>query len=126
MLVCIRNPKETMVPKQELATFEWKQLYYELSHNNEKVCMIPGLTSTTFIMLVFGVSLFVVTLFLPSLLRSRKSRNGKSKAALKDCVAHRPQARLVVLDEMDDGVELDQALLKKVEDVISVLPNLET
>jgi len=115
-----------MVPKQELATFEWKQLYYELSHINEKVCMIPGLTSTTFIMLVFGVSLFVVTLFLPSLLRSRKSRNGKSKAALKDCVAHRPQARLVVLDEMDDGVELDQALLKKVEDVISVLPNLET
>ncbi len=90
--------------------------------------MISNPTPTTLILLLFGVSAFIFILLLPALLELKRPKDAGPRIITDGIViTQRFQARgaipLASIEEEKFG--LDQTIVKKIADVIAVLPNLE-
>lgn len=87
--------------------------------------MIPSLTSTTFAMLVFGVFAFIFIMLLPALLELKKPRDAGPRKILENTIVPLTQTQIIMLEKGEEKIVLDQPVMKKLVDVISILPNLE-
>ncbi|MDI6846567.1 MAG: hypothetical protein QMD23_00310 [Candidatus Bathyarchaeia archaeon] len=90
--------------------------------------MIPPLTSTTLITLCFGVLIFIFIMFLPALLELKKPKDAGPRMILND-VAVLQQLQIVQkipIANMEEDLRFDQTVVKKIANVIAMLPNLET
>lgn len=86
--------------------------------------MIPGLTSTL-AMLIFGVSAFIFVMLLPALLELKKPKDAGPRKIMEDADIPESLTQMAMLERAEERIEVDQTLLKKIADIISVLPNLE-
>ena len=87
--------------------------------------MSEGLTSTL-AMLIFGASAFIFIMLLPAILELKKPKDAGPRKIMEDADIPRSLTQLAMLERTGGKIELDQTALKKLADVISVLPNLET
>ena len=78
---------------------------------------------TSFIIMVFGASAFILIMFLLVLLELKKPRDAGSKKIMNRLVACQVYAKIVSL-EVDEEA-FDQAIVTRVSEIIAALPNLE-
>jgi hypothetical protein len=83
--------------------------------------MIPNPTPTTFIMLIFGVSTFILIMLLPAFLELKKPRDAGPRTIMNNIIAI-PQLPTIMEDEKPI---LDPTLYQKIAEILVVLPNLE-
>jgi hypothetical protein len=87
--------------------------------------MLENLALTTFVALAFGVVIFILLMFLPALLELRKPRDAGPRKIMDDIIIGESQMKIASIEKSEE-IEIDQALVKKMANVLSVLPNLET
>jgi len=88
--------------------------------------MIPNQTPTTFIMLTIGALTFIFIMFLPALLELKKPKDAGPRLIMKDVPIMRSKMReAILITNMEEEQKSDQTLIRKIADVIAVLPNLE-
>ncbi|MDH5460455.1 MAG: hypothetical protein OEY95_05640 [Candidatus Bathyarchaeota archaeon] len=90
--------------------------------------MITPPTSTTLITLCFGVLIFIFIMFLPALLELKKPKDAGPRMILND-VSVLQQLQIVQkipIANMEEDLRFDQTVVKKIANVIAMLPNLET
>jgi hypothetical protein len=78
-----------------------------------------------FIMLFSGVVIFILIMFLPAFLELRRPNDSGPRRIGENAAPDRHKMQLASL-ERTERYEVDQAVLKKVASILSVLPNLET
>lgn len=78
-----------------------------------------------FVSIAFGVMIFILLLFLPALFELRNPRDAGPRKIMSETVDSENQMKITSM-ERNEEIAVDQALLKKVASVISVLPDLET
>jgi len=89
--------------------------------------MVPNLTPTMFIMLILGVSTFIFIMLLPALLELKRPKDAGPRAIMENASAIQFQIReSILMVDVEEEQRFDQALVKKIADVIAVLPSLET
>jgi len=89
--------------------------------------MIPNPTPTTFIILILGVLSFIFVMLLPALLELKKPKDAGPRLIMNDVPVLQPQMReSILIVNVEEDHRLDQTLVKKIADIIAVLPNLET
>jgi hypothetical protein len=86
--------------------------------------MLGNLPPTTLIALAFGVVMFVLFMFLPALLELRRPRDAGPRKIMEDAFAGESQMEIASMEEAEE-LKADQAVVKKVSIILSVLPNLE-
>jgi len=87
--------------------------------------MLENLALTTFVALAFGVVIFILLMFLPALVELRKPRDAGPRKIMDDVIIGESQMKIASIEKSEE-IEIDQALVKKMANVLSVLPNLET
>ncbi len=88
--------------------------------------MVPNLTPTTFIMLILGVSTFIFIMLLPALLELKRPKDAGPKAIMENTYTIRsPLRETRLIMNVEEEQRFDQALVKKIADIIAVLPSLE-
>lgn len=90
--------------------------------------MIPSLTPTTFVILIFGVLTFIFLMFLPALLELKRSKDAGPRKIMDDIIAvqHFQLGQIVSLASIEEEkLGPDRVFIKKVVDIIAFLPNLE-
>jgi hypothetical protein len=90
--------------------------------------MIPNLNPTTLMMLIFGVSTFILIMFLPALLELKKPRDAGPRIIMDDVIiAQRFRAREIfpLANIEKEKFGLDQTIVKRITDIVSFLPSLE-
>jgi len=87
--------------------------------------MIPDATPTTFGMLILGTSSFILIMLLPAILELKKPRDAGPRRIMDDAAMSQLGIVLASLEPKEEKMELDLAILKRLADVIAVLPNLE-
>jgi len=91
--------------------------------------MIPNQTPTTLIMLLFGVSVFIFVMLLPALLELKKPKDAGPRMIMDDIIItqHLQQRGIIPLASIEEEkFGTDLTIVKKIADIIAVLPNLET
>jgi len=83
--------------------------------------MLPAPNPMTFIMLILGVSTFILIMLLPAFLELKKPRDAGPRKIMNNIIAI-PQLPTIMEDEKPI---LDLALYQKLAEVLVVLPNLE-
>jgi len=86
--------------------------------------MLENLAPTTFVTLAFGVVNFILLMFLPALLELRKPRDAGPRKIMNDVPTGESQKKIISMERAEE-IEVDQALAKKMANVLSILPNLE-
>ena len=89
--------------------------------------MLPNPTPTL-IMLLLGVSAFIFIMLLPALLELKRPRDAGPRIIMDDIpITQRFQTREIILlaSIEEEKFGLDQTIVKKIADIIAVLPNLE-
>jgi hypothetical protein len=88
--------------------------------------MLPN--PTTFITLIFGVSVFIFILLLPALFELKRPKDAGPRRIADDIgvvqFSHRRNMIPLVSIE-EEKPRLDKTIVKKIADVIAILPNLE-
>lgn len=84
--------------------------------------MVPNPNPTTFIMLILGLSIFILIMLLPVLLELKKPRDAGPRIIMDNIIAI-PQLQPIIGEE---NLALDQALHQKIAEILAVLPNMET
>jgi hypothetical protein len=87
--------------------------------------MIPNPTPTTFIMLILGVSTFILIMLLPAILELKRPRDAGPRMIADDVHFTQPKIRSMPIVNVEEEQRFDQVLVKRIADVIAVLPNLE-
>ena len=90
--------------------------------------MMLNPTPTTLIMLCFGVLIFIFIMLLPALLELKKPKDAGPRMMLND-VSVLQQLQIVQkisIANMEEDLGFDQTAVKKIANVIAMLPNLET
>lgn len=82
--------------------------------------MIPASALTSAVILFFGVLTFIIIMLLPAIMELKKPKDAGPKM-LEDDVQH--ETNLLVNIESD--VKFDWAIVKRVAEIIAILPNLE-
>jgi len=86
--------------------------------------MIPNPTPTTFIMLMLGVLTFIFIMLLPALLELKRPKDAGPRIIADD--ANFTQLKISMpLVNVEEEQRFDQVLVKKIANIIAVLPNLE-
>lgn len=81
----------------------------------------------TFIMLILGIFLFILIMLLPALWELKRPKDAGPRVIMDNILLVRPQTRKATLTvNLEAEQKFDQTLAKKIADVISVLPNLES
>jgi len=83
--------------------------------------MFPTPNPMTFIMLILGVSTFILIMLLPAFLELKKPKDAGPRTIMNNIIAI-PQLPTIMEDET---IVLDQALRQKIASIIAFLPNLE-
>ncbi|MEM3700056.1 MAG: hypothetical protein QXL57_04215 [Candidatus Bathyarchaeia archaeon] len=88
--------------------------------------MIPNPTPTTLILLTMGISTFILIMFLPALLELKKPKDAGPRIIIDNVSEMQTlwKEPIPIVDIEEEHI-LDKMLIKKILDVISVLPNLE-
>jgi hypothetical protein len=111
---------------QDSTFWRWKQLYYELRQDTEKMLMSLDTTPVMmFVALASGVVVFVLVMFLPALFELKNPKDSGPRKIVDDALDAVSQMKIVSL-ERDEETQVDQALVKKMASVLSVLPDLES
>jgi hypothetical protein len=87
--------------------------------------MIPNPTPTTVIMLIFGVSTFIFIMLLPALLELKRPRDAGPRMIADDVHLTLPKIGAMPIVNVEEEQRFDRVLVKRIADVIAVLPNLE-
>ena len=87
--------------------------------------MIPTPTLTTFIMLILGVSTFIFIMFLPALFELKKHKDAGPRLIMNDAPVMQTKMKAVLIVNVEEEYGFDQMLVKKMADVMAVLPNIE-
>jgi hypothetical protein len=89
--------------------------------------MVPNPTLTTFITLILGVLTFIFIMLLPALLELKRPRDAGPRAIMDNAPTIQPQIRekTILMVNVEEEQGFDQALIKKIADIIAVLPILE-
>lgn len=89
--------------------------------------MISNLSPITFVILVFGVVIFILVMFLPALLEPARAKkpNDAGPRRIRYDIVLKPQGHIVLLATIEEEIESDHALIKKIAGIIAVLPNLK-
>ena len=88
--------------------------------------MIPNPTPTTFIIMILGVLSFIFITLLPALLELKRPKDAGPRLIINDVPVLQPQMReSILIVNVEEDHRLDQTLVKKIADIIAVLPNLE-
>jgi hypothetical protein len=89
--------------------------------------MIPNPNPTTLILLTIGVSTLIFIMLLPSLLELKKPKDAGPRIIIDYAYDMQTLWKEVIpILDVEEERGLDKILVKKIVDVISVLPNLET
>jgi hypothetical protein len=87
--------------------------------------MIPNPTPTTFIMLILGVSTFIFIMLLPAILELKRPKDAGPRMITDDAHFTHPKIRNMPIANVEEEQGFDQILIKRIADIIAVLPNLE-
>jgi len=88
--------------------------------------MIPNPTPTTFIIMILGVLSFIFITLLPALLELKRPKDAGPRLIINDVPVLQPQMReSILIVNVEEDHRFDQTLVKKIADIIAVLPNLE-
>jgi hypothetical protein len=87
--------------------------------------MIPNPTPTTFIISILGVSTFIFIMLLPAILELKRPKDGGPRIIADD--AHFTQLKIINMPivNVEEEQRFDAILIKRIVDIIAVLPNLE-
>lgn len=77
---------------------------------------------STFVMVILGVSTFILVMFLPALLELKNPKDPGPRRITKEASVWKVETNLA---SMERDFKVDQALIKKISEIIAVLPNLE-
>ncbi len=80
------------------------------------------LNTMAFVMMIFGASTFILIMFLPALLELKKPKDAGPRRIMEEVVVYQHSERI---DSMEVEFEVDRNIVRKVSEIISVLPNLE-
>jgi len=83
--------------------------------------MFPTPNPMTFIVLILGVSTFILIMLLPAFLELKKPKDAGPRTIMNNIILI-PQLPVIMEDEK---IVLDQALRQKIASIIAFLPNLE-
>lgn len=83
--------------------------------------MFPTPNPMTFIVLILGVSTFILIMFLPAFLELKKPKDAGPRTIMNNIILI-PQLPVIMEDEK---IVLDQTLRQKIASIIAFLPNLE-
>jgi hypothetical protein len=99
---------------------------YELRQDTEKMLMSLDTTPVMmFVALASGVVVFVLVMFLPALFELKNPKDSGPRKIMDDALDAVSQMKIVSL-ERGEETQVDQALVKKMASVLSVLPDLES
>ena len=89
--------------------------------------MVPNPTPATIIVLIFGVSTFILIMLLPAFFELKRPKDAGPRRMMDNIVAlHQFQlGQITSLINVEEEAGWDQAVIKKITDIISFLPNLE-
>jgi hypothetical protein len=90
--------------------------------------MLMSLDTTpvmTFVALASGVVVFVLVMFLPALFELKNPKDSGPRKIMDEALDAVSQMKIVSL-ERGEEIQVDQALVKKMASVLSVLPDLES
>lgn len=90
--------------------------------------MILNQTSATFILLFSGVITFIIIMLLPAFFELKKPKDAGPRIIMDDVIImqYLPKKELLPLQNMEEEkFGLDQAIVKRITEVIAILPNLE-
>lgn len=88
--------------------------------------MLPNPTTTTFVMLFLGVFIFILLLLLPALIELKRPRDAGPRTIMDNMSEIRPHlAKAALMMNVEEEQGFDQTLVKKIADIIAVLPSLE-
>lgn len=90
--------------------------------------MMLNPTPTMLIVLCFGVLIFIFIMLLPALLELKKPKDAGPRMMLND-VSVLQQLQImqkISIANMEEDLGFDQMAVKKIANVIAMLPNLET
>lgn len=78
-----------------------------------------------FVALASGVVVFVLVMFLPALFELKNPKDSGPRKIMDEALDAVSQMKIVSL-ERGEEIQVDQALVKKMASVLSVLPDLES
>jgi hypothetical protein len=81
--------------------------------------MVPN-PNPTFILLILGISTFIFIMFLPAFLELKKPKDAGPRM-----IGDYNFSAIFPITNLEEKHGFDQALVKKIVDVIGALPNLE-
>jgi len=87
--------------------------------------MVADPTQLPFITLFFGVVIFILFVFLQAFLGLKNPRDGGPATIEKKVASNKCQVQLACMERSEE-TETDSAILKKIADILSTLPNIET
>jgi hypothetical protein len=76
-------------------------------------------------MLILGVSTFIFIMLLPALLELKRPQDAGPRMITDDAYFIQPKIRSMLIANVEEEQRFDQILIKKIADIIAVLPNLE-
>jgi len=82
--------------------------------------MIPASALTSAIMLFFGVITFIIIMLLPAIIELKKPRDAGPKM-----LENNEQHEISLLANIESDIKFDWAIVKRVAEIIAILPNLE-
>jgi hypothetical protein len=87
--------------------------------------MIPDPNPTLLILMILGATTFILIIFLPALLELKKPKDAGPRIIMEGIAASGSQATTNSLDKIEEECESNKALLRRLAEIIAVLPNLE-
>ncbi|MEM3696647.1 MAG: hypothetical protein QXQ94_03980 [Candidatus Bathyarchaeia archaeon] len=89
--------------------------------------MVPNPTPTTLILLTLGVSTFILIMLLPSILELKKPKDAGPRIIIDNVSETQTLWKEAIpITDIEEESAVDKILVKKIFEVISILPNLET
>jgi hypothetical protein len=82
--------------------------------------MIPASALTSAIMLFFGVITFIIIMLLPAIIELKKPRGAGPKM-----LENNAQYEISLLVNIESDIKFDWTIIKRVAEIIAILPNLE-
>jgi len=111
---------------QDNTFWRWKQLYYELRQDTEKMLMNPDTTPVMmFVTLASGVVVFILIMFLPAIFELTNPKDSGPRKITDEAFDAVFQMKIPSLERSEE-TRPDQTLVKKVASALSVLPDLES
>jgi hypothetical protein len=98
-----------------------------LEHRFSKIRMIPNPTLTTFILLILGVSASILLMLLPAIYELKKPRDAGPRRFMNEIpIIQAKVVKTMLIANMEEDYKFGQQPLRKILDIIAILPNLET